>query len=124
VLVVADEPTAETLLEQVPFARPPLVEALRIHAGEPMHPDGHSVALSLNQEVEVGAHQAPRVQVPVELRDDSPEQHAEPVAVVIVAKYLPCRDAFGSDVEDAVLGERRPGNPRHESTVPTRKLQR
>ena len=107
VVFVPDDPAAEPLLVQMAFSHPALVEALGVHAGQPVHPDRYARELCLDQEVEVRAHQAPRVELPVELGDDAPEQHAEPVAVDVVEEHVTRGHAFRRHMEGAVLGESR-----------------
>lgn len=117
VVVVPDDPGAEALLEEVSLSLPPLVEALRVDACEPVHCCRHPLLLRLDQQMEVRAHQAPGMQLPFELRRHASEKHPEAVAVEVVPEHEAAGNAPGGDVEDPVFAERGSRDARHDETT-------
>jgi len=79
-----------------------------------VHAERHSLPLALHQQMEMRAHQTPRVQPPVEPRGDAPQHHAKPVAVELIEEDEAAGNTACCDVEDAVLRELRSSQAWHE----------
>jgi hypothetical protein len=122
VLVVADQLRVEALLEEVADADVTLVEPLRVHPVESVHPAGDILEEGADDEVEVVVEQAVDEDGPAEAHNAGPEQvqPARPVGVVDDDAHP--RDAAGRDVVDADGRERAAGDPRHALRVGPRSV--
>jgi hypothetical protein len=102
VLVVSDDPRDEPVLDQVP---PPLV-AVVVPLGDPevqpVHAARELLLRRLDDEVEVVAHQAPRVKRPAKAANGAEEIRGCGLPVVAVVKDPHAVHAPDGDVEDAV----------------------
>ncbi len=110
---VLDEPSAEALLVEVPFAPVPSVEPLRVQAQETVHAGRDLLSRRLDQEVIVRAHQAPGVHSPVEHLNGLCQQLEEVLAVDVVEVEVDAADAAGRHVKAAVLRKKRARSARH-----------
>ena len=95
----------------------PLVEGLGIAAVQLVQADRQEVDVGRDDQVVVVRHQAEGVAVPARAVDDLRKEREEEAAVVIVLRDRAARGAAGCDVEDAVLGEKVPREPRHPATL-------
>jgi len=102
VLFVVDHPGPEALLEEVALPAVPAVEPLRVQAVQAVHHRRQLLARSLDDEVVVRAHQAPREQADAEQPGGLLEKAEERLPVDVVCED---EDAAGSSrarVEEAV----------------------
>jgi hypothetical protein len=108
-----DHARREALLVQVSLAAVATIEALGIHAVQPVHAGRETLARCLDEEVVVGAHETPRVQPPAEHLDDLAEQPPERLPIVIVDVDICPADPARRHMEEAVLGKVRARSTRH-----------
>ena len=83
-LLVPNDPASEALGEEMTLAHPLTVKPLRVETVQSVHPGRHAVARCLDQEVEVGAEQAPGVKPPAEHLRHAGEQDPKPLAISVV----------------------------------------
>src|SRR5213080_225533 len=84
VLVVLDDGRGETVAEQMPFAAVPTVELLRVDAVHALHARRERRERALDDEMQVGVHQAPGEDPPASLQDLACEQTEQKAALVVV----------------------------------------
>jgi hypothetical protein len=113
VLVVADDPGAEALAEQVAPAAVAGVEALRVASVQPLEPRGEAIELGLDHKVVVVAHQAVGVDAPAVALGDAGEQTEERESILVVSEDRRARDAARGHVVDRNLREHVTREPRH-----------
>src|SRR3954451_6858090 len=93
-----DAARAKARAEEVASAVVALVEGLRVHPVEPLHPGGKVRARRFEHRVVVRRHQAERVQFPAVASRCSNEQREKRTAILVVAKDRGLRDAASVDV--------------------------
>jgi hypothetical protein len=86
VLVAFDHPGRESLLEQVPLPAVPTVKALRVDPDQAVHRSREPLLPPFDDQVEVGAQQAPGVEAESEAAGSLPEEDGERLAVGVVEK--------------------------------------
>jgi len=82
--VVGDRPRLEAPLEEMPDAAMARVEAGRVDPVQAFHALGERGLAALDDQVEVVAHQAVRVQLPAPAIGDAPQEVDEQPTVVVV----------------------------------------
>jgi hypothetical protein len=106
VLLRLDDSRREAVAEEVPPAPVAAVEALRVDAVEPLHPDRKVLARGLEHQVVVVVEQAERLQAPARPDGDACEQAEELATVLVAHDDRALLDAPRADVEVAVREER------------------
>jgi len=102
VLLVADEPRREPVAEEVPPAIVPPVELLRVGSVHPLHAGRQRPELALDDQMEMGVHQAPRDHPPAALENLSREQREHEPALGIGGEDRRRPDPADRDVEEPV----------------------
>ena len=100
--LVADHECAEALFVEVAPAAEPAVEGLRVDAEQPVHPGRDLPAGRLEDQVEVGAEQAPGVYAQAEALCRDPEQAREGGPVALLAEDQDSARAAARHVPDPV----------------------
>jgi hypothetical protein len=111
--VVADHPRAEAVAEEVAPATPADVEALRVHAVEPVHSGREIVSLSLEDPVVVRPEHRPGMELEAEAAAALLHHRYLGIAVLRIAEGDPETGAPGRDMPDAQTRQLLSRDPRH-----------
>lgn len=111
--VVADHRRPEPLPEQVPDPLVAAVEALGECAVDQTHRRGEILEPGLDDEMEMVAHHAVRVQLQAVAPSGTEDQPDERAAILVVEDDRPARHAAHRDVEEPERGKHRSRETRH-----------
>jgi hypothetical protein len=112
VLLVADDPRPEALLEQVPLSAMPAVEPLGVQAVQPVHHRGQLLTRALDDQVVVRSEHRPGDEAHTEQVGGLIEQVDEGQSIDVVEKHEPAAGSPRTDVEEPIR-EPGAGSTRH-----------